>query len=315
MPLAELERYQGRADLPVDFRDFWQETLSTARQAGGEVRLTPVTTQLRGIDAWDMTFSGFNGEPIRAWLRIPKGASGPLPAIVTFVGYNGGRGHVLENLLWVSAGYVSIHMDVRGQGASRVGATSDPWPSDPQVPGVMTKGISDPRTHYYRRLLTDAVRAVDAAAGLDCVDSARIATIGGSQGGIQALAAAGLSGRVRTAVAFVPFLCDVRRAVEVTDLGPFGEVSRYLSVYRDQADHVHRVLDYFDGVNFARVSTVPVAMSVGLVDAIVPASTVFAAYNNYAGPKELWVWPHNGHEGGGISDQAKALDFVDHHLR
>ncbi len=30
----------------------------------------------------------------------------------------------------------------------------------------MTRGIEDPNAHYYRRLITDCVRAVDAAAGL-----------------------------------------------------------------------------------------------------------------------------------------------------
>jgi cephalosporin-C deacetylase len=34
------------------------------------------------------------------------------------------------------------------------------------------------------------------------------------------------------------------------------------------------------------------------MDDICPPSTVFAAYHHYAGPKQLQVWPYNGHEGG-----------------
>jgi cephalosporin-C deacetylase len=34
------------------------------------------------------------------------------------------------------------------------------------------------------------------------------------------------------------------------------------------------------------------------MDTICPPSTVFAAYNHYAGPKEIEVYPFNGHEQG-----------------
>jgi cephalosporin-C deacetylase len=34
------------------------------------------------------------------------------------------------------------------------------------------------------------------------------------------------------------------------------------------------------------------------MDAICPPSTVYAAYNRYPAPKQLQVWPYNGHESG-----------------
>jgi cephalosporin-C deacetylase len=46
------------------------------------------------------------------------------------------------------------------------------------------------------------------------------------------------------------------------------------------------------------------------MDAITPPSTVFAAHNAYAGPKELAVWPHNGHEAGGYPDLEAAIAFA-----
>ena len=56
----------------------------------------------------------------------------------------------------------------------------------------MTQGILDPATYYYRRVFTDAVRAVEAARTLDAVDAARVGVAGGSQGGGISLAVAGL---------------------------------------------------------------------------------------------------------------------------
>ncbi|SCL35161.1 Acetyl xylan esterase (AXE1) [Micromonospora rhizosphaerae] len=59
-----------------------------------------------------------------------------------------------------------------------------------------------------------------------------------------------------------------------------------------------RTLAYFDGVNFAARATAPALYSVALMDDVCPPSAVFAAYNHYAGPKELQVWPYNRHGGG-----------------
>jgi cephalosporin-C deacetylase len=35
------------------------------------------------------------------------------------------------------------------------------------------------------------------------------------------------------------------------------------------------------------------------MDEVCPPSTVYAAYNRYAGPKQMRIWHYNGHEGGG----------------
>ena len=73
----------------------------------------------------------------------------------------------------------------------------------------MTRGICNAKTYYYRRVFTDAVRAIEAAVSHPGVDSEKIAVTGGSQGGGITLAAAGLSPRVKIAMPDVPFLCSL----------------------------------------------------------------------------------------------------------
>jgi cephalosporin-C deacetylase len=167
---------------------------------------------------------------------------------------------------------------------------------------MMTKGIESPATYYYRRLITDAVRAVDAARALDCVDSSRVGVLGGSQGGGLAIAVAGLTEGLAGVFTRVPFLCDFPRATVMTDRDPYAEITRYLATHRDRRQNVMRTLSYFDGVLHAARAQAPARFSVGLMDDICPPSTVFAAFNAYAGDKQIRVWPYNGHDSGPEDD-------------
>lgn len=174
----------------------------------------------------------------------------------------------------------------------------------------MTRGILDPRTYYYRRVFTDAVMAVESAKHLPGVDSKRIAVAGTSQGGGIALATAALAQGVKGLICDVLFLCHFERAVKLVDSMPYAEISRYCKVHPEQTETVFRTLSYFDGVNFAVRAKCPALFSVALMDDICPPSTIFAAYNHYAGPKRIEVYPFAGHEGGGSYHVRHKLQFL-----
>ena len=165
---AELESYRPDIREPDDFDAFWTDTIAASRAIGGDVVVTPVVTPLTEIDVFDVTFPGFGGDPVKAWLWTPRGATGPLPTVVEYNGYGGGRGLPHERLTWAAAGYAHLFMDTRGQGSvwGSGGETPDPHGTGPSVPGFMTRGIEDPADYYYRRVFTDGVRAVDAVRGL-----------------------------------------------------------------------------------------------------------------------------------------------------
>ncbi|PKQ18774.1 MAG: acetylxylan esterase [Actinobacteria bacterium HGW-Actinobacteria-8] len=316
LPLVELREYKPDVREPVDFDEFWTATLAEARAAGGGVLLGEVL-RLPGVEITDVTFPGFGGHPIKAWYARPAGHAEDLPCVVEIAGYGGGRGLAIEHTLWPSAGYAYLFMDTRGQGSAwgNGGDTPDPVGAGQALPGYMTRGILDPAEYYYRRVVTDAVRAVDAARSLEGVDASRTVFKGVSQGGGMSLAVAALVPDLAAVMPDVPFLCHFERALELVDTMPYAEVTQYLSVHRDVAERALTTLSYFDGVNFAKRAAAPSLWSAGLMDIIAPPSTVFAAFNWYGGvsetaSKQIEIYPYNGHEGGQAHQVVKQLRFV-----
>lgn len=300
LPLPELETYAPAVREPADFDAFWRATIDESRATDAAPRVVPVDTPFALVEVFDITFPGFGGDPVKAWLTLPVGSDEPLPAVVEYQGYGGGRGIPGERLAWAAAGYAHLLMDTRGQGSAwgTGGHTPDPHGAGPAMSGFLTRGIEDPATYYYRRVFTDAVRAIDAVRTLDRIDADRVAVCGASQGGGIALAAGALSDGLVAVMPDVPFLCHFERAVGLTDADPYREVVRYLSVHRGADDRVFDTLSYFDGVNMAARADAASLFSVALMDVVCPPSTVFAAFNRYAGAKSIEVYTHNDHEGG-----------------
>lgn len=311
LPLDQLESFLPAREEPLDFDSFWAGTLDEARAVGEEPRfrsVAPSESGVTGVDVDDVEFPGFGGHPVRGWLLRPRGASGPLPCVVQYIGYNSGRGFAHQHTLLPSAGMAVLVMDTRGQTSGALpGATADPVGSVAHPAGRVTDGIDDPAHYYYRRVFCDAVRAIDAVRTHPDIDAGRIAVWGGSQGGGIALAAAALAEDLVAAAIDFPFLSGIRRAVALTDAAPYSELVTYLQTRRGEEEAVFRTLSYIDGVNFAARSRVPAIFSVGLRDAVCPPSTVYAAYNHYAGEKNIRVYPYNGHEGGGPHHQLVVL--------
>lgn len=306
--IADLDRdalaaYRSAYRPPADFDAFWAGTLTEAAAYPLDVRVAPVATALRTIDVFDVSFAGYGGHPVRAWLRLPRQRSGRLPAVVQFHGYASGRGHPLEDLLWASAGYAHLLMDTRGQGGEYAGGdTGDPVGAGPSAVGFLTRGVADPRDYFYRRVFTDAVRAVAAVRRLPEVDATRVGVVGASQGGGIALAVAGLVPDLRAVQVQAPLLCDIRRATHVAGSGPYLEIARYLTAHRRAVGDVFATLAYFDGIAFAQRAAAPAWFSTALADDTCPPSTVFGAYHEYAAGKHMQLWEYNGHDAGGAED-------------
>ncbi|MBO3662105.1 acetylxylan esterase [Microbacterium stercoris] len=314
LPLEALREYRSSVREPHDFDAFWEATIAETREAAWAARVEPVDTGLTLVNVSDVTFSGFAGDEIRAWWTVPADRE-PTAVIVEFIGYSGGRGLAHEVSNWPLAGYAHLTVDTRGQGWGhwRSGHTADPHGSGSAVPGVMTRGIEDPSTYYYRRVYADALRALETAREL--APGLPLLITGVSQGGGLTIAAAGLAAMngidVVGALPDVPFLCDFPRATTITDNNPYREIATYLAGHRGRVEQTYATLAYFDGVNFARRASAPTLFSTALMDPTCPPSTVFGAFNAWGSDeKDIEVYPFNDHEGGGSYQRAVQLGWV-----
>jgi cephalosporin-C deacetylase len=311
MSPTDMLTYGAELRAPKDLGSFWADTL--ARSPAGEPAVAARDTPLHTVTVSDLSFPGYGGQQVRGWVLTPRGADRPLPCVVEYIGYGGGRGFPHDWLFWSACGYVHVVMDTRGQGSTwRHGDTPDSGSAaTPHAPGFLTDGLPDRASLYYRRLITDAVRAVDAARALPEVDPAAITVAGGSQGGGLALAVAALRGDLFAAMPDVPFLCDIRRGADVALKDPYLELVRWVSIHRDQADAAFAALDYVDAALLAPAATCPAMFSVAMRDEICPPSTVYAAYNRYGGTNKTIVqYPWNDHEGGQSFHQARQAAWL-----
>ena len=315
LPLDELREYRSGTVAPHDLDSYWEEAIREAREQAGPPAFAPWKPEAYGpVEVFDVTFSGAEGHPVRAWFLHPRDAVAPLPCRVTFIGYGGGRGLPAEHTLYAAAGFAELVVDTRAQGGvGSVGATGDPGggESGPEAAGVMTRGILDPRTYYYRRLYVDAVRAVETAAADQRIDPHRIGVSGFSQGGALSLSTAALvPNMVRLCQADMPYLSDIEHAITLAPDRPYTELVDYLAQHHDQVATVLRTLSYVDNAVLASRIKARTTVSVGLMDTICPPSTVFAAYNAIDAPKDIAVYPYSGHELPGHHVERQLEEFV-----
>lgn len=308
-PLDELVDYKPEQTTPSDFDAFWDGLCSESANIPLNANFTQIDDILPLANVYDVAFDGADGVRVKGWFLTPKDVTTPLPTVVQFIGYSGGREYPHALAPHVLNGFCAFIMDSRGQGGN-TGQRLDT--SHGGQRGFITHGILDKNEYYYKNFYLDTIRAVEAVCGRDEVDENRIATIGGSQGGALTIACAALSPRVKVMAPDVPWLSHFRRSVDLA-VGPYEEITDFMRRFPDRIEDAFATLAYFDNMNLvSRVKVSHAYYSVGMWDDICPPSTVFASYNWLpdAVEKAIEVYPYNRHEGGGNLHQSRKLKWL-----
>jgi cephalosporin-C deacetylase len=299
MPLAQLKEFQGRNPRPDDFDDYWETALTEMELLDPQTELVPATFQTPFAECFDLYFTGAGGARVHAKYLRPRGAKEKHPAVLMFHGYSGNCGDWADKLSYVARGYAVAALDCRGQGglSEDVGGVKGNT-----LRGHIIRGLDDaPEKLYYRNVYLDTAQLARIIMARPEIDPKRVGATGGSQGGALTLACAALTPQLKKAAPVFPFLCDYQRVWEM-DLakGAYEELSQYFRLFdprHEREAEIFTRLGYIDNQHLAPRIQAEILMFVGLMDAICPPSTQFAAYNKIPSKKDLVIYPDFGHEG------------------
>ena len=299
MPLAQLREYQGRNPRPADMDEYWDRALAELRATDPEPELVSKPLSAPFAECFHLRFTGVGGARVYAKYLRPKGGTEPHPAVLLFHGYSGHSGDWVDKLNWVARGYSVAAMDCRGQGGLSEDAGGVKGNT---LRGHIIRGLDDhPDKLLFRQIFLDTAQLARVVMEMPEVDAERVGATGGSQGGALTLACAALEPRIKKAAPIYPFLCDYQRVWEM-DLATnaYEELRLYFRNFdprHEREEEVFTRLGYIDNQHLAHRIQAEVLMPIGLMDAVCPPSTQFAAYNKIRSKKELLIYPDFGHEG------------------
>ena len=281
---------QPTTTMPADFESFW----SGAVAAAAEVPMMPTLRHSDQesndrVDVYYVRFQSYKkGNYVYGVLTVPKTA-GRKPAILRLPGaavrpFNGPNELAYEGFVVLEIGVHGIPVDQSPEIYRQL--------ENGALAGYTTMGIDNRDTYYYKRSILGCVRAVDYLCTLDDVDTTRIATYGGSQGGMLSIMTAALNPRVKALFAYFPAYCELTGYYH-------GRGGGWPHLFRDPAEpNIQKRMEvsrYYDTVNFARLLRVPGYYAWGYNDPACCPTSTYSAYNVITAPKQLHVGRDTGH--------------------
>ena len=292
---AEPEKIVPARPEPADFDAYWAGVKAELNAMPLKVKLTQVEPPQKGVrdrvKVYDFEINMPSGRPVRGYLAMPSGAAAKsLPAQVSFHGA-GVRG---SSMPVGTALKGRIAIDINAHGIEN-GKPKEYYEN--LLKGDLRSYRYDGRTSrdtiYFRGMYQRIYRTLQFVKSLPEWDGRTLIAVGTSQGGGQALVAAGIDPDVTCCVAYVPALCDH---------GGFavGRESGWPRFHKEEggtSPEVMTAADYIDAVNFARkITGADTVLTTGFIDLSCTPSSVFAAYNVIpSGSKQIWCSPPSDH--------------------
>ena len=286
---------------PDDFDAFWAGTTAATESVPLEARFEPVEMRSTDeVEVFEGHYRSYGGLEIACWYARPRGASGPLPAVLAVPGYVGEPTMPTD---LAAQGYAAISAAPRGKLRSNS-------VFNPGYPGLLVHNATDRDTYGYRGFYMDAVRAFDLLRGLPEVDPERVAVRGSSQGGALTLLVSALrAGQVAAASAGAPYLCSMMDAASLTRSYPYEEINDYTRMYPERRQAMTDVIAYYDIHNFVDRIRCPIIVNIGLKDDVCPPETGYAVFREIGSDdKRLYPYEDCAHDAGGGAGHGAITD-------
>ena len=298
--LVSPEKITASMAEPKDLDEFWNTRRATLAAMPLKAELVPVDSREPQIECFSLEAPCPQTNPVRGYYARPKGAGARTCPAILFLRAAGVAGDWCKasprNAVSLAKQYGAIVVDINAHGMLN-GQPPEYYRDLEQgeLRNYWTQGADDRDKFYFVGMYVRLLRATEFIAAQEAWDGTHLVTIGESQGGGQALAAAGLDKRVSAVVALVPAMCDFAGPV-VKRLGgwpmPIGR-----DVQSEGAKKIIEAVRYCDNANLAVRSRAETLIFVGLIDTTCSPTGILATYNKLPGSKRIIAYPHKLHNG------------------
>jgi cephalosporin-C deacetylase-like acetyl esterase len=282
----EVEKIQPATADPADFDEFWSNAIADARKTALDPKMILLPEKCTATqNVFEVSFQNERpGSRMYGILVVPK-APGKYPAVLRVPGagirpYGGAS--LGDSIIMLEIGIHGIPVTLPQEVYQNLSAGA--------LNGYPQIWMNDRDKHYYKRVFSGCVRAVDFIYALAEFDGNTVGVTGGSQGGALSIITAGLDPRIKFLAAYYPAMCDYAGYLN----SRAGGWPHYFRQADPRPNEVE-TLAYFDVVNFARRVNATGWYSWGFNDVTCPPTSMYAAYNVIPGRKELCLYLNTGH--------------------
>ena len=295
------EGFRAGYEEPADLMPYWDNLKKQLKALPMQVKTVPleVPQQYQGkYTCQDVEINCLGPAPVRAYMAKPAGAkkkSLPIIILCRAAGVSGNwcRCSVGECVGNAALGNGALSLDINAHGMLN-GQSDDFYRmlEGGQLRNYYEHNAADRETYYFRGMYLRLLRAIEYMTRQPEWDGRRILVIGESQGGGQAVAAAGLDSRVSCVVLNVPAMQDLGGARKGRRSGWPQPIESHPNLSAEQLD---TTLPYFDGALLIRHSKAEIYCEMGLIDTTCPPSAVWSSLNNAKGKKTVNCVPFRTH--------------------
>lgn len=255
---------------PADFDAYWAAQKATLAAVPLEVlEMKPLPETTPGAVAFDIKIACAGGMPVSGYFSKTKDAAPKSAAArITFHGY-GVRSANRNDHHAASLAKPMLVLDINAHGIEN----GQPPEYYRNLGQTSLKGYAfdreqnaRPETAYFNGMALRVLRALEFLKAQPEWDGKTLIVSGGSQGGWQALLAAGLDPDVSQCSAYKPWCCDLGGMT-------LGRLKGWRPDYTP-------ALDYFDPVHHAKRIRCETTITSGLGDYVCPPSGITVLYNN-----------------------------------
>ncbi len=287
--VAEPRKIAPAEPIPDDFTAFWDGKLAAQNAIPMNPQFEKKPGGKAGIDYGHLTLDTINNSHIRGQLARPAdGKKHPAVLIVQYAGVYPLKPDWVTG--YAGGGWLALNILAHDQPIDEPAKFYEDL-SAGALKSYTAIGNEDREKSYFLRMFLACSRAVDYLALQPDWDGKTLIVTGVSQGGLQAIVAAGLNPKVTGILINVPAGCD--NNAELAGRKPGWP---YWLAKVDDPKKAGEVARYFDAVHFAARIRCPALVGVGLLDVTARPAGIFAAINQMQGPTEVVVMPEATHK-------------------